>query len=138
MNWNAPNALRVRRLRLGAPKFLFHADRIDQIAAATAVACTDRSTSRWKQNQRAKTGRGSAPEKTSTSTNKPYELTSHLHPRPPYLTSYIGVRRLACIRGSGCSCDGENLDCLRIRNQSVANAKLAAKLPCVFRRRAGR
>ena len=38
------------------------------------------------------TGRGSAPEKTSTSTNKPYDLTSHLHPRPPYLTSYIGVR----------------------------------------------
>jgi hypothetical protein len=31
---------------LGAPKFLFHADRIDQIAAATAVASTDRSTSR--------------------------------------------------------------------------------------------
>src|SRR6266446_6450108 len=29
-------------------------DHIDQIAAATAVACTDRSTSRWKQNQRAK------------------------------------------------------------------------------------
>src|SRR5438876_1896572 len=29
-------------------------DRIDQIAAATAVACTDRSTSRWKQNQRVK------------------------------------------------------------------------------------
>src|SRR5207249_7788758 len=23
----------------------------------------------------------------------PYDLTSHLHPRPPYLTSYIGVRR---------------------------------------------
>src|SRR5439155_26554296 len=38
----------------GAPKFLFHADRIDQIAASTAVACTDRSTSRWKQNQRVK------------------------------------------------------------------------------------
>jgi hypothetical protein len=36
-------SLRVRRLRLGAPKFLFHSDRIDQIAAATAVASTDRS-----------------------------------------------------------------------------------------------
>src|SRR5205085_5367260 len=67
-------------------------DRIDQIAAVATVTCTDRSKSRWKINQRAKTGRGSAPEETSTSTNKPYELTSHLHPRPPYLTSYIGVR----------------------------------------------
>src|SRR6266480_4300883 len=37
-------------------------------------------------------GRGSAPEKHSISTNKPYDLTSHLHPHPPYLTSYIGVR----------------------------------------------
>ena len=39
--------------KLDEPKFLFQKDRIDQIAAATAVASTDRSTSRWKQNQRA-------------------------------------------------------------------------------------
>jgi len=38
------------------------------------------------------------------------------------------VRRLACIGGSGSSCDRENLDCLRIRNESIANAKLTAKL----------
>jgi hypothetical protein len=37
----------VRRLRLGAtPSFLFHTDRIDQIAAAAAAAGTDRSKSR--------------------------------------------------------------------------------------------
>jgi hypothetical protein len=35
------------------PLFLFQKDRIEQIAAATAVASTDRSKSRWKQNQRA-------------------------------------------------------------------------------------
>src|SRR2546430_8488502 len=35
------------------------------------------------------TGQRLAPEKTSTSTNKAYDLTKHLHPRPPYLTSYI-------------------------------------------------
>jgi hypothetical protein len=33
---------------LGAPEFLFQPDRIDQIAAATVVASTDRSKSRWK------------------------------------------------------------------------------------------
>src|SRR5436305_9404980 len=82
---------RERRLRLGAPKFLFHADRIDQIAAATAVACTDRSTSRWKQNQRAKRKR-KRPRENFNHDYKPYDLTSHLHPRPPYLTSYIVVR----------------------------------------------
>jgi hypothetical protein len=39
----------ARRFRLGAPKCLFQrSDRIDQIAAATAVASTDRSKSRWK------------------------------------------------------------------------------------------
>src|SRR5438477_11311665 len=43
----------TRRLRLARPRSL-PPDRIDQIAAATAVACTDRSTSRWKQNKRAK------------------------------------------------------------------------------------
>src|SRR2546425_6587395 len=85
--------LRERRLRLGAPKFLFHAERIDQIAAATAVACTDRSTSRWKQNQRANRKRKRSRE-TSTPTNKSYDLTSHLY-RPPFLTSYIGVRWFA-------------------------------------------
>jgi hypothetical protein len=37
----------------GAPKVPLPPDRIDQIAAATAVASTDRSKSRWKQNQRA-------------------------------------------------------------------------------------
>jgi len=42
-----------RRIRLGRLKFLFHSDRIDQIAAVTAVTGTDRSKSRWK-NQRAK------------------------------------------------------------------------------------
>src|SRR5207244_13289770 len=87
--------LRERRLRLGAPKFLFHADRINQIAAATAVACTDRSTSRWKQNQRAKRKR-KRPRENFNHDYKPYDLTSHLHPRPPYLTSYIGVRKTRC------------------------------------------
>jgi len=39
---------------LGRLKFLFHSDRIDQIAAVAAVTGTDRSKSRWKQkNQRA-------------------------------------------------------------------------------------
>jgi hypothetical protein len=47
-----------------APKFLFHPNRIDQIAAATAVASTDRSTSRWKTKSTSKKGRGSAPGKT--------------------------------------------------------------------------
>jgi hypothetical protein len=37
------------------PKFLFQKDRIDQIAAATAVASTDRSTSRWKNIPTSKT-----------------------------------------------------------------------------------
>src|SRR6266852_8581472 len=68
--WNAGAArsltcsesLRVRRLRLGAPKFLFHPHRIDQIAAATAVASTDRSKSRWKTKPTSQTGRGSVPE----------------------------------------------------------------------------
>src|SRR6266704_3595229 len=83
--------LRERRLRLGAPKFLFHADRINQIAAATAVACTDRSTSRWKQNQRANRKRKRSRENFNLD-YKAYDLTKHLHPRPPYLTSYIGVR----------------------------------------------
>jgi hypothetical protein len=45
----------VRRFRLGRLKFLFHTDRIDQIAAVATVTGTDRSKSRWKQeNQRAK------------------------------------------------------------------------------------
>jgi hypothetical protein len=65
--WNVglrpvPNLMRQlsdRRLRLGAPKFLFHADRIDQIAAVATVTCTDRSKSRWNKRQRAK-GRGTA------------------------------------------------------------------------------
>jgi len=48
------NTLRERRLRLDTAKFLFHADRIDQIAAATAVASTDRSTSRWKNKPTSK------------------------------------------------------------------------------------
>jgi hypothetical protein len=39
-------------------------DRIDQIAAATAVATTDRSKSRWKNKTNEQQGRGSAPEKT--------------------------------------------------------------------------
>src|SRR5439155_23613732 len=86
--------LRECRLRLGAPKFLFHADRINQIAAATAVACTDRSTSRWKQNQRANRKRKRSRENFNLD-YKAYDLTKHLHPRPPYLTSYIGVRRFA-------------------------------------------
>src|SRR5437762_3327163 len=64
---------RERRLRLGAPKFLFHADRIDQIAAATAVACTDRSTSRWKQKPTSKRKRKRS-KKISTSINEAYEL----------------------------------------------------------------
>jgi hypothetical protein len=38
-------------------------DRIDQIAAATAVASTDRSKSRWKNKKpTSKKGRGSVPE----------------------------------------------------------------------------
>src|SRR5256885_13200036 len=90
-----PNLLRKAFASVGLdwvahPPFLFHADRIDQIAAATAVACTDRSTSRWKQNQRANRKRKRSRE-TSTPTNKSYDLTSHLY-RPPFLTSYIGVR----------------------------------------------
>jgi hypothetical protein len=39
----------VRRFRLGRLKFLFHADRIDHIAAVAKASCTDRSKSRWKQ-----------------------------------------------------------------------------------------
>jgi len=38
----------VRRFRLGRLKFLFHSDRIDQIAAVAAATCTDRSKSRWE------------------------------------------------------------------------------------------
>src|SRR5439155_5432433 len=87
--------LRECRLRLGAPKFLFHADRINQIAAATAVACTDRSTSRWKQNQRANRKRKRSRENFNLD-YKAYDLTKHLHPRPPYLTSYIVVRYFQC------------------------------------------
>jgi len=50
---------------LGAPKFLFQKDRIDQIAAATAVASTDRSKSRWKnKNQRAKKEEEASPKLT--------------------------------------------------------------------------
>src|ERR1700741_2324999 len=45
-------------------------DRIDQIAAVAAATCTDRSTSRWTQNQRA-TGRGSASKNTQTLNNIP-------------------------------------------------------------------
>src|SRR5260370_42316731 len=68
-------------------------DRIDQIAAATAVASTDRSKSRWKQNQRANKEE-EALQKTSTAINKAYELTTpRNHTRPQRLTSYIGVRR---------------------------------------------
>jgi hypothetical protein len=46
------------------PLFLFQKDRIDQIAAATAVASTDRSKSRWKTKTTSKKARGSAPGKT--------------------------------------------------------------------------
>jgi len=45
-----------RTLRLGAPKFLFHADRVDQIAAATHQQLTHPESFRgWKnKNHRAK------------------------------------------------------------------------------------
>src|SRR5206468_11223383 len=80
------------------PDFLFHTNRIDQIATATAVACTDRSKGRWKQTNEQIRKRKRSREKPSTSTNKPYELTNQLHHiRPPHLTSYIGVRPLASI-----------------------------------------
>jgi len=36
---------------LGAPSVPLPPDRIDQIAAATAVASTDRSKSRWKNQK---------------------------------------------------------------------------------------
>jgi hypothetical protein len=56
---------------LGAPKFLFHLIRIDQIAAATAVASTDRSKSRWKnKNQRANKEEEAVQGKPSTAINK--------------------------------------------------------------------
>jgi hypothetical protein len=61
---------------LGAPLFLFQRDRIDQIAAATAVASTDRSKSRWKNKPTSKPKRKRSKEKTSTSINQPYELTT--------------------------------------------------------------
>src|SRR5260370_7103190 len=64
-------SLCVRRLRLGALKFLFHPDRIDQIAAATAVASTDRSKSRWKN----KTNEQTRKRKRSRQTPKP-QLTN--------------------------------------------------------------
>jgi hypothetical protein len=50
--------------------------RIDQIAAATAVASTDRSKSRWKQNQRANKEEEALQGKPSTAINKAYELTT--------------------------------------------------------------
>src|SRR5881296_3908549 len=90
--------LRVRRLRLGAP---IPPVRV-RTSSSTLIALVKlllrlRSQARIgvraagnKTNEQ--TGRGSAPEKTSTSANKAYDLTKHLHPRPPYLTSYIGVR----------------------------------------------
>jgi hypothetical protein len=57
----------VRRFRLGRFKFLFHSDRIDQIAAVATVTGTDRSKSRWKTKTNEPRGRGSAPKLTATS-----------------------------------------------------------------------
>jgi hypothetical protein len=55
--------------------FLFHADRIDQIAAATAVASTDRSKSRWKNKTNEQTEEEALQGEPSTPINKPYDLT---------------------------------------------------------------
>src|SRR5439155_26633495 len=85
-------SLRVRRLRLDAPKFLFHADRIDQIAPAAAGRIGVRAAG--SKIQRAK-GRGSVPEANpQPEPTEPMTSTNYLHHRPTHLTPYIGVRGL--------------------------------------------
>src|SRR6266496_6307752 len=89
---NPEKLLRVRRLRLGAPSSS-SSKKIALIKLLLRLRSHARIGVRAAGNKtNEQRRRGSAPEKTSTSINKAYDLTKHLHPRPPYLTSYIGVR----------------------------------------------
>src|SRR6266478_8563115 len=84
------NTLRERRIRLGAPKFLFQKDRIDQMVPRLRGRIGVRAAGSKPTSKKEEEALQSTP---STSTTKHYDLTTHLHPRPPSLTSYIGVRR---------------------------------------------
>jgi hypothetical protein len=61
---------------LGAPFVPLPKDRIDQIAAATEVASSDRSKSLWKQNQRANKEEEALQKNFNRAINKAYELTT--------------------------------------------------------------